>query len=254
MDDKQTEQRPAGRPFRHIWAGLFLLLIGGLLLLDQIGFPLPDWLFDWPMLLIALGLFIALKSNFRGGGWMILLLIGGFFLIENHFPNIPLHRFLWPGVLIFIGLMIIIRPHHRPFRHARFWDEQGRYQGRGRDWRREWKENRKREWKQNWNAAAMDNSNSSDYLDSVAIFAGVNKKIVSKNFKGGDVTSIMGGTEIDLTAADFTGAIVLEVTQVMGGTKIIVPGHWEVRSEVNAIFAGFEDKRQQPAVTNPEKY
>jgi len=39
----------------------------------------------------------------------------------------------------------------------------------------------------------------------------------------------------------------------MGGTKIIVPSHWEVRSEVNAIFAGFEDKRQQPAVVNLEK-
>jgi predicted membrane protein len=90
-------------------------------------------------------------------------------------------------------------------------------------------------------------------VDSTAIFGGVHKKIVSKNFKGGDVTSIMGGTELDLTQADFTGVVRLEVTQVMGGTKIIVPAHWEVRTEVNAIFAGFEDKRQQPAVTNPDK-
>ena len=56
-----------------------------------------------------------------------------------------------------------------------------------------------------------------------------------------------------LTQADFTGVIRMDVTQVMGGTKIIVPAHWEVRSEITAIFAGFEDKRQQPAVTNPEK-
>lgn len=63
----------------------------------------------------------------------------------------------------------------------------------------------------------------------------------------------MGGTELDLTQADFTGVIRLDVTQVMGGTKIIVPAHWEVRSEVTALFAGFEDKRQQPAVTNPDK-
>ena len=39
----------------------------------------------------------------------------------------------------------------------------------------------------------------------------------------------------------------------MGGTKIIVPAHWEVRSEITAIFAGFEDKRQQPAALNPQK-
>jgi hypothetical protein len=39
----------------------------------------------------------------------------------------------------------------------------------------------------------------------------------------------------------------------MGGTKIIVPAHWEVRSQVTAVFAGFEDKRQQPAAINQEK-
>jgi predicted membrane protein len=77
--------------------------------------------------------------------------------------------------------------------------------------------------------------------------------MVSKNFKGGDVVTIMGGTEIDLSQADFTGVARLDVTQVMGGTKIIVPAHWEVRSEVSAIFAGFEDKRQQPAIQNPDK-
>ena len=94
---------------------------------------------------------------------------------------------------------------------------------------------------------------SEDFIDTTAIFGGVHKKIVSKNFLGGDITTIMGGTELDLTQADFKGQVKLDVTQVMGGTKIIVPAHWEVRSEVSAIFAGFEDKRQQPAVINPEK-
>jgi predicted membrane protein len=94
---------------------------------------------------------------------------------------------------------------------------------------------------------------SEDFIDATTIFSGVHKKIVSKNFKGGDIVTLMGGTEIDLTQADFTGIVRLDVTQIMGGTKIIVPAHWEVRSEVTAIFAGFEDKRQQPTVTNPEK-
>jgi hypothetical protein len=94
---------------------------------------------------------------------------------------------------------------------------------------------------------------SEDYLDTTAFFGGVHKKIVSKNFKGGDVVTIMGGTELDLSQADFTGMIKLDVVQIMGATKIIVPAHWEVRTDVTAIFAGFEDKRQQPTVNNPEK-
>jgi predicted membrane protein len=249
MDDKQMEERPAGRPFRHVWAGLFLLLVGGVLLLDQIGFPLPDWLFTWQLLLIALGLFIGLKSNFRGGGWMIMILIGGFFLIEDHFPHFPLHRFLLPAFLIFGGLLIMIRPH-RSYTPGRFWDEREKDHWKRKNWKHDWKH----EWKHDWiTPPATESGSASDYLDSTAIFSGLHRKIVSKNFKGGDVTSIMGGTEIDLTQADFTGTIVLDVTQVMGGTKIIVPGHWEVRSEVTAVFAGFEDKRQQPAVTNPDK-
>ena len=100
---------------------------------------------------------------------------------------------------------------------------------------------------------SQEGYSSEDFIDSTSIFGGVHKKIVSKTFKGGDVVTMMGGTEIDLSQADFTGMIRLDITQIMGGTKIIVPPHWEVRSEVTAVFAGFEDKRQQPAILNPEK-
>lgn len=234
-DDKD---KYVGRRSGRVGAGLFLLLIGGVLLVDQMGVPLPDWLFSWHVLLIAVGLFIGLRHNFRGGPWAILILVGCFFLVQDNFPNIPLRRFAWPALLIFVGLMIILSPR----RHSRRW---------------------RRQWKDEWGgrggystqsfASSREGYSSEDFVDSTAIFGGVHKKIVSKNFKGGDVTSIMGGTELDLTQADFSGVVRLEVTQVMGGTKIIVPAHWEVRTEVNAIFAGFEDKRQQPAVTNPDK-
>lgn len=238
-DDKDKHvSRRSGR----VGAGLFLLLIGGVLLVDQMGVPLPDWLFNWHVLLIAVGLFLGLRHNFRGGAWAILILVGAFFLFQDNFPYIPLRRFIWPAVLIFVGLMIILSPRG----HGR------------RRWKNKWRDDWKDEWgKRGYStqsfASSREGYSSEDFVDSTAIFGGVHKKIVSKNFKGGDVTSIMGGTELDLTQADFTGVIRLDVTQVMGGTKIIVPPHWEVRSEVDAIFAGFEDKRQQPAITNPEK-
>jgi predicted membrane protein len=233
--------RPIGKGPGRIWAGLFLLGIGGLLLLDQMGFPLPDWLFTWHMLLIALGLFIGLRHNFRGGGWLIMILIGGFFLIQDNFPDLPLRRFLWPGILIFVGLLIIIAPRR------------SRWRG---EWKHEWDRWDRHRCNRRYTnsfSSSKEGYSSEDFIDSTAIFGGVHKKVVSKNFKGGDITSMMGGTEIDLTQADFTGVVRLDVTQIMGGTKIIVPAHWEVRSEVTAVFAGFEDKRQQPAVTNPDK-
>jgi len=103
-----------GRTAGRIGAGLFLLLIGGLLLLDQMGFPLPDWLFNWHTLLIAIGLFLGIRHGFRGGAWLILILVGGFFMIQDNYPKIPLHRFLWPSVLIFVGLLIMLPRRRRP--------------------------------------------------------------------------------------------------------------------------------------------
>ncbi|MBN9382042.1 MAG: hypothetical protein J0H74_14840 [Chitinophagaceae bacterium] len=235
-DNVKYEGRRGGR----IGAGVFLLLIGGVLLLDQMGFPLPDWLFSWHVLLIAIGLFIGLRHNFRGGAWAILILVGGFFMIQDYYPHFPLRRFIWPAVLIFVGLLIILSPRTNSRRWRNKWEE---------GWH---KRNYSRSYAQTF-STSREGYTSEDYVDSTAIFGGIHKKVVSKNFKGGDITSIMGGTELDLTQADFTGVIRLDVTQVMGGTKIIVPAHWEVRSEVTAMFAGFEDKRQQPAVTNPEK-
>jgi predicted membrane protein len=39
---------------------------------------------------------------------------------------------------------------------------------------------------------------------------------------------------------------------VMGGTKLIVPSNWEVRSQLTSIFGNVEDKRQS-ASTNSDK-
>jgi predicted membrane protein len=205
------------------------------------GFPLPDWLFSWHMFLIALGIFIGFRRGFRGGAWVILILIGSFYIVQDYYPTIGLHRFLWPAVIIIIGLVIILNPSRSRWRHE--WRH---------DWHNDWQRHR---WggRYSTGSTTRESYTSEDFIDTTAIFGGVHKKIVSKNFKGGDITTMMGGTELDLTQADFTGMVRLDVTQIMGGTKIIVPSHWEVRSEVTALFAGFEDKRQQPTASNPEK-
>lgn len=65
----------------------------------------------------------------------------------------------------------------------------------------------------------------------------------------------MGGTEIDMTQADINGRVVLDVTQILGGTKLIIPAHWELKSELVSVFGGIEDKRAVLASNvNPEKF
>lgn len=254
MDDKQTDitdnSSRRGRGGHHrIWTGLFLLVIGGALLLDQMGFPFPDWFFNWHMLLIIIGLFLGFRSGFHGAAWLILLLVGSFYLVKDFNPGMPVDRFIWPGIMIGVGLLFIIRPH----RHGPWTDKNFRSWRNHKPWD-DWKGNKDRPGYKgpNW-SQVKESAMTDDYLDSTAIFGASHKKIVTKNFRGGDITSIMGGTEIDFSQADINGVVVLDVTQIMGGTKIIVPPHWEVRTQVTAIFAGFEDKRQQPAVVNPDK-
>ena len=64
---------------------------------------------------------------------------------------------------------------------------------------------------------------------------------------------IVGGAEINLANADFTSPIEIEVVNVFGGTKLIEPSKWEIRSDVTAIFGGVDDKRHQPPNLVPEK-
>jgi predicted membrane protein len=84
---------------------------------------------------------------------------------------------------------------------------------------------------------------NAEYISVNAVFGGVKKNIQSKNFKGGDVTSFMGGAEINFMQADIQHPIELEVNNVFGGTKLIIPSNWDVRNEISAVFGGVEDKR-----------
>src|SRR6478735_9384712 len=94
-----------------------------------------------------------------------------------------------------------------------------------------------------------------DYINSTSVFGGTKKLVLSKNFKGGEVETIMGGAEINLTQADIQGRAILNVTQIMGGTKIVVPSNWDVKSsDMAAILGGIDDKRIiQPGGVSPNK-
>ena len=59
---------------------------------------------------------------------------------------------------------------------------------------------------------------------------------------------------MNLSQADIKGRVELEITTIFGGTKLIVPANWEVKSEAVTIFGGLEDKRSiQPGDPTQEK-
>jgi len=55
---------------------------------------------------------------------------------------------------------------------------------------------------------------------------------------------VFGGNDIDLSQADINGTATFETNIVFGGVKLIVPAHWQIKSEVDCVFGTVEDKRR----------
>ncbi len=218
----------------HIWTGLFILLIGVAAFVKVSNPDLPSWYFSWKTFLIALGLFIGFKHRFKGPAWFILILVGSAFLITDIYPDVEIRRYIWPGVLVLVGAFLIFRPRHR---HR--WSSDG-----------EQKKNIETDSTVSALGLGETKEHNEDYVDATSIFGGAKKNIISKNFKGGDLVNIFGGTELDLTRADFTGKAVIELTTIFGGTKLIVPSNWTIKSEAVTIFGGLEDKRNSETISD----
>ena len=215
----------------RIGSGLILLAAGLLLLAYKMGAPIPDWLFTWPVLLIVIGFISGFKSKFHNPGAFIMILIGGIFLIDQSMPGIDLHNYIIPIILIAVGLVFILRPKRGcGFRHSKDWKKINQTEeGSSPNFLNE-------------NKISSANENA-EYVNINAVFSGVKKKILSKNFKGGEIMSFMGGTEINFLQADIQQHVVLEVNNIFGGTKIVIPSNWDIKNEVTALFGGIEDKR-----------
>lgn len=258
MENTETDKdQPVRRNAGRIWVPLGLVFIGVAMFLRQLGLGIPEWIFSWPMLLIAVGIFSGLAHGFRGPGWLIMILIGSFFMMDQVIPGFDFHRFLWPAIIVIVGLIMLIRPKKAHWMNddCAGWDPGRSYRRFGRHGRRRFGPdfgNPERNFGMG-NEQDSRKFSSEDFIDSTTVFGGVHKNIVSKNFRGGDIVIFMGGAEINLSQADIQGVVRLDITQIMGGTKIIVPSHWEIRSDVTSVFGNIEDKRQNITTTDHSK-
>lgn len=228
-------------------AGVIILVIGVLLLLQQSNlFFLPGWLFGFPMIIIAVGFFIGAKNNFRNVASIILIIIGTAFLLDDIIPGFD--DLVWPIIIISFGIWLILKRNKK---------------GAGNLFT-----------KDKWGETVFNTNppppadpivdytvnptatpppadpggpkfapNVEDEPLALSIFGGVKKTILSKDFKGGEVVNVFGGVELDFTQADISGPTIIDITQVFGGIKIIVPANWKVVSDLAAVFASVDDKR-----------
>jgi predicted membrane protein len=196
--------------------GILVLLAGFFLLGFNLEFIPIAWkpiVFSWQMLLIAIGVVSLFgKDSYIPG--IILLLVGGIFIIPK-FGILPfsVHSLFIPALLIAIGLIVLFKGFgpKKPNKHKKF----------------------------------TSSMSDDGYINIETIFGGTKQLISHQEFKGGKISCIFGGAEIDLTQANLApGDQTLEISAIFGGATVIVPPDWKVEVKNSSFLGGFEDKRR----------
>jgi predicted membrane protein len=201
--------------------GLVLVALGVLWTLDNLGFMdasrVVQW---WPVLPLAVGIMkltgIGMERQPAFGAFLTivggLLLLGVLNLVHVGFAII------WPLMFIFMGVNVVLRAMR---------GSEGRAGGDGP-------------------------ADASDYVRSFSVMGALARHNQSQNFRGGELTAVMGGVQLDLTGATpADGHAVLDVFAVWGGIEIRVPEDWRVEIEATPIMGGIESTALVPSGVEP---
>lgn len=197
----------------QLLVGLIVIAVGVLFTLDNLGITdAEQYLRYWPAGLIAIGLLkLAQSRDGMGGafGGFIFALSGTWLLLEQ--TEVVRLSFwdLWPSLLVMFGGYLV-------------WQA---YSGRQQ-------------------RAASGDSNS--VVSGLAVLGGVARGNNSRGFRGGNLTAVMGGCELDLRQAAIHGEAALDVFAMWGGIEIRVPEDWTVVGRVTPLLGGFDDKTRPP--------
>jgi predicted membrane protein len=194
---------------------LFKLFIGGSLLILGIGTLLENLnilafsdLFSqwWPMFVILYGISQIISEPKTYLGAMFVLVFGVVAqLYVLNILNVNPFTLVLPLILIFVGVKIVF----------------------------------------NSVLGKAKAENEDKFITSTAIFGASDVVSSSQDFEGGVVTSLFGGSKIDLRKAKMSdkGASI-DLNVAFGGTDILVPKTWKVQFNTIPVFGGWSNKAE----------
>ncbi len=196
--------------------GLVVIGLGVLFLLDNLNIlNFHRAIGFWPAILIVIGVIKLLDTRSPNGYLVGVLFIGaGSVLTLNRMGLFNFDwRMFWPVLLIILGLSVVFKALA------------GRRQRAG-------------------DIKLADSSDA--VIEVTAILGGFERRVTSPDFRGGEVTAVMGGCSLDLRACALHGEAVINVFAAMGGITLKCPPDWTVILQGTPIMGGFEEKTVRP--------
>jgi len=216
-------------------AGAILIGLGVLFTLDNFGLVYAGDVFRyWPLFLVGFGLLKITQSRHseqRIGG-AVLAGVGALLLLRTlHVISFHL-RDVWPILLVIGGGLMVWRSVVRRDAGAVLASARRQLPG----------------------SPELQTAPVEDgyVLNEFAFLGGGERIIRSHDFRGGEVTAIMGGFNIDLRGAGIAGdEAVLEVFTLWGGVEIRVPEDWIVELRAQPILGGISETTAGPGAPPP---
>lgn len=193
------------------WA-IFFIAGGGILLMRNFGmldFTFPYQLISWRLIPLIIGINAVLRKDYMNG--IIAISIAVIFSVPDFLTPAERAQYykLWPLLLVGAGLVILLK-----YLYPKSFDVHD-----------------------------FQTTNSEyNHINESNIMAGSSRKYFSKDFTGGKISCIMGGSQVDLTEADLLHNSVINIFILMGGIELRIPKEWNVQLDILPIMGGVEDK------------
>lgn len=198
--------------------GVLVVIVGVILLFEQAGvFPLFSkyiWMFFTKLWPLIL---IAFGAKLLIGRnifpGFILLLLGIVFLATNLF-DWNFFSVLWPVVIIALGVSLLFKTEEKK--------EEGKV------------------------------LSEKEFISESVVFWGVDKKVKSQNFKGGELNVAFGGLQLDLRDCKITkeGAR-LHINCAFGGVEIFVPKECRIKTDGKGFLGGWDVMLKERKIDEP---
>jgi hypothetical protein len=204
------------RATNQVVLGLLVVGMGILFLLDNLDIlNIRHAIGFWPLVFIVTGCAALLGNGPRSGNYMggVLIAVGVLMVLGRMGFFYISWGTLWPLVMIALGGLVLYRSL-----------------GPGRVTR----------------AGAAADAGPEHVVDIVAVLGGFERRVSTQDFRGGEITAVMGGCALDLREASIVKEAVINVFTIWGGITVRVPPDWTVVLNGTPVMGGFAEKTVTP--------